>query len=146
MKAFVAAVAALAIASGAVAAPMRGIYEVVEDRSDYYPVGSASGEAGLHLDYYVISHMSGRGRAAVLVNSAKLQIVEITSIDCPNRAMRLTFRMVCRDGRPLDTGGPAEEGAVAMLTPDAVGRTVDILCSGATPENALRNRSLADFR
>ncbi len=135
-----------------------GVIQGAERRQDFYPIGAASAER-MKIDYYLLGgplSVTGRPilRAAVLVNNSDeargtIQLVEIMSINCATHEAWPTFRIVYgAGGRLLSSTGPTDgpDDAGTMLTPDAVRRASDILCSGKFPETALRKRTLADFR
>lgn len=123
----------------------------------FYPVGH-SADGGLVIDFYVLGGplsetKATKIRGAVLANvtaspDGPAQMVEIEQIDCGTKAFRPTYRIwYDPKGAVTEATGPVVAGQdFSLLTPEAIRATVQVLCGGAPPANALSARTLADFR
>ncbi|WP_026176475.1 hypothetical protein [Caulobacter sp. UNC279MFTsu5.1] len=134
------------------------IYAAAQEYQAFYPVGFATVD-DRRLDFYVMGTLSVKSeviaRGAILVNTATgkgehIQIVELQSVACSRETIQPTYRLVLNSkGQMLQGSGPvASEGdeAQSLLPPEAMARTIEILCHAAKPTNVLENRTLADFR
>ena len=159
----VAALLALALADGSAISPPHAaaasnIFDDARARQTFYPVGSLQGD-GLKMAYYLMGgRLSDRGlsaaRSAVLVNLTAdrglVQVVELQTVSCADGRLTPTFRMMFdSDGDALPSSGPVQEQDQArdtLLSPDAARQTVEILCRGVEPKNALTGRTLIEVR
>jgi hypothetical protein len=159
----VAALLALALADGSAISPPHAaaasnIFDDARARQTFYPVGSLQGD-GLKMAYYLMGgRLSDRGlsaaRSAVLVNLTAdrglVQVVELQTVSCADGRLTPTFRMMFdSDGDALPSSGPVQEQDQArdtLLSPEAARQTVEILCRGVEPKNALTGRTLIEVR
>jgi hypothetical protein len=138
------------------APPATTVFDDALARQTFYPVGALSGD-GLKMAFYVMGgRLSDRrqdaARGAVLVNltAAKgvVQVVELQRVSCAEGRLTPTFRMMFdADGQALPSSGPVQpEAPDTLLSTDAVRQTVEILCHGAEPSNAMPARTLVEMR
>jgi hypothetical protein len=111
----------------------------------------------MKMAYYVMGgDLSERGQAAmqsaVLVNMTAerglVQVVELQRVSCTDGRLTPTFRMMFdSDGDALASSGPVKSDAPdTLLSAEAVRQTVEILCRGAEPRNALQGKTLVEMR
>jgi hypothetical protein len=158
----VAALLALALADGSAISPPHAaaasnIFDDARARQTFYPVGSLQGD-GLKMAYYLMGgRLSDRGlsaaRSAVLVNLTAdrglVQVVELQTVSCADGRLTPTFRMMFdSDGDALPSSGPVQDDQArdTLLSPEAARQTVEILCRGVEPKNALTGRTLIEVR
>jgi|WetSurMetagenome_2_1015567.scaffolds.fasta_scaffold132061_2 hypothetical protein len=132
------------------------VFDAARARQTFYPVGRLEGD-GMKMAYYVMGgQLSVRDKAqaksAVLVNltaeQGLVQVVELQDLSCADGRMTPTFRMMFgADGQALASSGPVpKETSETLLSTEAVRKTVDILCHGAEPKDALTGRTLDEVR
>jgi hypothetical protein len=132
------------------------VFDAARARQTFYPVGRLEGD-GMKMAYYVMGgQLSVRDKAeaksAVLVNltadQGLVQVVELQDLSCAEGRMTPTFRMMFgADGQALASSGPVQKDASeTLLSSEAVRKTVDILCHGAEPKNALTDRTIDEVR
>lgn len=135
-------------------APMRSVEDYAEAPQTFYPIGQGRG-AHLVADLYLLGGaLSVRNRpivrATTLVNvtsEPRGQIVEISSLNCATHTKIPSFDIVYdAQGHLLAATGPAPATRPSPVFGPPVERMVDILCSGHEPPDALKDRTLADFR
>jgi hypothetical protein len=154
-----ASVMALALSHGSLVEPQppppATVFDQARLRQTFYPVGSLEGD-GMKMAYYVmggpLSDRKAAGQSAVLVNlkadKGLVQVVELQAISCADGRLTPTFRMMFdADGTALASSGPVQkEAPETLLSPDAARRTIDFLCHGVEPKNALTGRTLIEIR
>ena len=152
---------ALAVLGGNAAPPDQPpssatVFDAARARQTFYPVGRLEGD-GMKMAYYVMGgelsvRDKARAKSAVLVNltadQGLVQVVELQDLSCADGHMTPTFRMMFgADGQALASSGPVpKDVSETLLSPEAVRRTVDILCHGAEPKNALTDRTMGEVR
>lgn len=150
---------ALSLSNGALADAKLGaapsVFDQARLRQTFYPVGSLEGD-GMRMAYYVmggpLSDRKADGQSAVLVNltadQGRVQVVELQNISCADGRLTPTFRLMFdADGEALAASGPVQKEATeTLLSQDAARRTIDFLCHGVEPKNALTGKTLAEVR
>ncbi len=132
------------------------VFDAARARQTFYPVGRLEGD-GMKMAYYVMGGVlsvrdKNKAKSAVLVNltaeQGLVQVVELQDLSCADGRMTPTYRMMFNaDGQALASSGPVQKDASeTLLSSEAVRQTVDILCHGAHPKNALTDRTIDEVR